>query len=161
MEARLELAAHDLLPGHVGLDARLQRRGIDPALGEARGELLRRHAHALAHFGESLLHVALGDLQLVALADLQLELLVDQLVDHLLADRRLVGDELVEARALLDVIGGDRVAIDQNGDVLRRRQARRGDGGRSRDRDHDGVAAASEVHPQTHAEPVPSCRLRR
>ena len=56
---------------------------------------------------------------------LDLHLFVDQLVDDLLPDRRLVGGQEVELGALLDVVIGDGFAVDHDDDVLRMQRASR------------------------------------
>src|SRR5262249_30090096 len=57
-------------------------------------------------------------------ADLDLELLVDQLLDYVLPDRRLVGGKRVEFRALLDVVVRNDFAVDDQHDVLGERSGR-------------------------------------
>ena len=56
--------------------------------------------------------------RLKRLSTRDLQLLVDQLVDDLLARRGLVGGQLSELGALLDVERRDRVAVDDDDDLL-------------------------------------------
>src|SRR6185437_13948005 len=103
LQAFLVAAANQAAPDHVGLDLLLQRLGAD-ALGLQRfGELLRRDPHPLAHLPKGLIDVGGAGVDAEFLGFLDLHLLVDQLVDHFLAARLLVGRDEVELGTLLDV----------------------------------------------------------
>ncbi len=99
--------------------------GVDAALGQHLGELLRRHVvHAMRHLGKARIDFTVRNLDLVALPDLDLQLLVDEFLDDFVARGGLVGGELDEFHPLLDVVGGDDVAIDDQRHLLGARQVR-------------------------------------
>ncbi len=85
MQARAELAADDLRPHEVGVDARLQGFDRDAALLNHLGELLRAHAGAARDVGVGAFDFALRYFGDVALAEVHLELVLDQLFEHLVA----------------------------------------------------------------------------
>ncbi len=92
-------------------DLRLEGVGVDAALGQCLGQLLRRHVHPMSHVGIARVDLAVGNLDLVAPPELDLQLVVDEIFDDFAAHCRLVGRELDELHPLLDVVGGDDVAI--------------------------------------------------
>ena len=79
--------------------------GVDACPARASAvNCLRRHPHAPRHVGEGSVDLLVDAVELVALEQLDFQFLVDQFVDHLLARRRLVGAELDELGALVDVV---------------------------------------------------------
>ena len=78
-----------------------------------------RDPHPSAHRGIGLIDVGRRRIDAEFLAFPDLYLLVDQLVDHVLAFRHLVGAEHDQFGALLDVEIGDGFAIDHDNDLLR------------------------------------------
>jgi hypothetical protein len=142
LEAGLVAAADDLVPDQIGLHARLQRFLHHALLRQIIGELLGALPHPARHVGVGIVDILVDVRDGVAPEQLDLELLVDQLLDHRLARRLLtLVAELHQPHALVDVVVGDRIAVDQHGDALgvraRRRNAQRGQRNR---RDHHEVA---------------------
>ena len=92
---------------------------MDARFGELLGQLIRRQAHAACHRGIGTVDFGAGDFQSEFLRLAHLELLVDQLVQNVLARRRLsLRRQLSELAALLDVERRDRLPVDDDHDLL-------------------------------------------
>ncbi len=81
----------------------------------------------LAIVAKLLFDLRIGNIHAPALRLAHLQLLVDELIEHFLARRRLLRGHLNKLAALLDVYGGDRLAVDEDNHVLRKGIADRGD----------------------------------
>jgi hypothetical protein len=127
----------------IGADFALERNGLDTLVCQRRGQLRGRKVHPHTHVGIGLLDHRVRHLDETPARLVQSQRLAAQFVDHLLAQGRLVRCQLIEPSALVDVVRGDRLAID--GDVLRRRDAR------ARDPRDDNTSrrehASRHVHP--------------
>src|SRR5262249_15680366 len=108
-------------------DAGLERVGLDAALLQALRQLFGGEAHPAAHGRVHAVDFGIAHLDSPALAFAHLQFLVDEFVDDVLARGRLLGRQLNELHALLDVERGDRLTIDKDDDVLGRRRYRRCD----------------------------------
>jgi hypothetical protein len=74
------------------------------------------------HRRVGLIDVGRGRIDAEFLAFLDLHLFIDQFIDHVLPDRGLVGGQGGQLHALLDIVIGDRLAVDHHGDGLRLRR---------------------------------------
>ena len=119
LQALLEPASHQAAPHHLGLDAGLQRFRPDALALERLGELIRGDSHPRTHLCKCRIDIGRGGIDAELLGFLDLQLLVDQILDHLLPGGGLLRREGGELAALLDIVVGDRLAIDHHGDGLR------------------------------------------
>ncbi len=87
--------------------------------------------------------VLVRNLEAVTFADLHLQFFIDQLVERFLARRRLVGGNLDQFDALIDIERGDRLAVDEHQDRLGGCAAMRRE--RQADGDHEGRRQAREA----------------
>ncbi len=119
LQAFLEAAAHQAAPDHFGLEARLQRIGPNALALQRLGQLIGRDPHPLGHARIGLVDIAGGRVDAEPLGFLDLHLFIDQFVDHFLFGHLLVRGQEVQLGALLDVVVGDGLAVDQNRHRLR------------------------------------------
>src|SRR5262249_41310139 len=144
LQARLVTPAYELWPRDVSADARLQGGDVDPRFCELLGQLLGREPQPARHRRKGGIDLGIGNLEPPFLGLAYLELFIDQLVDDLLTRRDLVCGQLRKLAALLDIEGRDRLAADDDNDLLRVRRGRRRTRGNSQHRGQQPPPASLE-----------------
>src|SRR3990170_3963021 len=111
-----EFAPHRLLPNELRPDAVLERLDVDAGLAERGGEAIDAKIVLLRHVFEDLRYIVLVGRHAKFPALLQLQPLIDQHVGRLLLQGGrglLLRGDGKEALALVDVIVGDRIVVDE------------------------------------------------
>ena len=134
-----------LRPGDVGLDAGFERGGVDAGLRELLGQLVGREPHTARHRGVGRVDLGIADFQPEFLGLAQLELLVDQLIQHFLTWQGPYASTVGKFAALIDVERGDRLAVDDDDDLLRAGGGCRDRGGKHEKRGSHQFAECHET----------------
>ena len=119
--SRRNLLPYHVLPNHLRPDAVPERLDVHAHLAQRRAKLIRAHVVVLRHALEHLGHILLvgRNAELPRLLDLQT--LLDEHVGGLLLQGRgglFLGGDGEEALALLDVVDGDGIVVDEHDDRL-------------------------------------------
>ncbi len=121
---RSDLGAEHAAPAELHADLVIEGADLRTPRGEPLGERPGRHVVALLQIDHRLGDILVGDGDLAPLHLLELEFLVDQLAHHLrgeavehLRRHRKPGGEGKEPAAVIDVLRGDRLAIDHGEDA--------------------------------------------